>query len=408
MFINILNSESRPSLRRLVQMYYPIAAVDSTVKLILSVNRLASELDVADQLTQRFNHNPFLGRLVNMESAFRSMLTERNAFLYTYSGDFQSLLVLARLVYPQLPNSSDHDLWQPWEYTLYYNAPPGYLLFPEVPDSRRTLRRDEDSALREQITAPESFLELITASNTVVENAIAHGTPFSYDLGSYPVNSIISGNFGVLDADKFYPVLGSGVQRGGNGINNGLVPINNGIVAGASSGIGAGLVGSGSTGFSAAEQLCSFTINGVSYIIPTVPEDISESYSGEYESQTPLWWYEDVNMYSGTASRKTSATFHLHQDLWNTNPPHQGMESLISACIAGSYPNGSNTPRGTLKIGSSVRCSGLVACDVTRLGAIDSNGYFMEATLTISITQEAPQKLSADLFLNKQGSGSYI
>ena len=403
MFISIQNS--RLSLRKLVQLYYPINAIDSTIKLILSINRLNSELRVFDQLVLRANENPYEGRLNEYGSAiaFKALMTERNAFLYTYSGDFLSLLILARLVYPISQDALVKD-WQPWEYTLYYNAPPGYLLFPDVPESRRTYTPGGESVGKETylITAPESFLKLIMASQEVLSGDVS---PFTYSLDSYPINTVTSGNFGVGVSGTFIPTLGNNTSTGYSSDNVYTQNNRTGQISSAAFLSG----GNGNQQVTAHKYICSFHISGRTYIIPTIPDgDISESYTGQYDSQTPLWWYENVNMYTGTASRTISATFHLHQDLWDTNPPYQGMESLISACIAGSYPTGSYTPRGTLTIGNSIRCSGLVACEVTRFGALDEDGYYMEANLTITITQESDSALSADTFLGKSGSGGFI
>lgn len=409
MFINIPNS--RLSLRKLAQLYYPVSSVDSMVKLIISINRLSSELRVYEQLILRASENPYKERLSEYGSAtaFKALMTERNAFLYTYSGDFLSLLILARLVYPVSPDVPEEN-WQPWEYTLYYNAPPGYLLFPDVPESRRTYPTGNTgidtgefgSKENYLITAPESFLQLITASQEVLAG---ESLPFVYSLDSYPINSIVSGNFGegVLGASiTFSPTLAT---KNATGYTAGTQNQDSRNQLSSTS----FLSGGSNDQVSTSKNICTFSIAGKTYIIPTIPDgDISESYTGQYDSQTPLWWYENVNMYTGTASRTVSATFHLHQELWNTNPIHQGMESLISACIAGSYPTGTYTPRGTLTIGNSIRCSGLVACDVTRFGAIDENGYYMEASLTITITQESASALSANTFLGKTGSGGFI
>ena len=140
---------------------------------------------------------------------------------------------------------------------------------------------------------------------------------------------------------------------------------------------------------------------------PVYPEEISDGVKANY-NQMPdlLYQYEPWQVYQSSGPRDVPFTFHFHRDMW-TGDHRDGMANkLIRFCEANCYPeyNGSavNAPISTLYIGGKEVISGVMtSCTTDWEGPIGLDGWYLECTLKISITEVSKRPLNYSVVKNK-------
>ena len=133
---------------------------------------------------------------------------------------------------------------------------------------------------------------------------------------------------------------------------------------------------------------------------PVYPEELSESTLANY-TQMPelLYQYEPWQLYQSSGPRSITFTFHFHRDMWTGDHRDGKANQLIRFCEANCFPeyNGSavNIPIATMYIKGQAFISGVVT-EVTKewSGPLGLDGFYLECTLGISITEIAPQPLN--------------
>jgi hypothetical protein len=142
------------------------------------------------------------------------------------------------------------------------------------------------------------------------------------------------------------------------------------------------------------------SISGEKIDFPVYPEELSDGVSASYDEMSDmLYQYEPWKVYKSSGPRENSYTFHMHRDMWTGNHADGCANDLIRACEANCYPeyNGStvNAPKVTLYINGVNHITGILnSCKVDWGGPIGNDGFYLEVTLTLDITEISPKPLN--------------
>ena len=149
------------------------------------------------------------------------------------------------------------------------------------------------------------------------------------------------------------------------------------------------------------------SITGQSMNIPVYPEEFNDSRIANY-TQMPdlLYQYEPWQMYQSSGPRSNTFNFHLHRDMWTGDHTDGKANELIRFCQAQLYPNYNGasviTPTVSLYISGNTLISGIMTqVDVSWGGPIGTDDWYLEFTLTLSITEVAESPLNYTSVLNK-------
>lgn len=140
--------------------------------------------------------------------------------------------------------------------------------------------------------------------------------------------------------------------------------------------------------------------------IPCYPEELNDSRKANYtELGDLLYQYEPWMLYQDSGPREVSYKFHFHRDMWNGNHLLGGANKLIRFCQANCYPryNGSSviTSTVTLYINGSIAINGILTnVSVDWDGPLGQDGWYLECTMTLSITEIARKPLNYDTVMN--------
>lgn len=149
------------------------------------------------------------------------------------------------------------------------------------------------------------------------------------------------------------------------------------------------------------------SIGGESWDIPAYPEELSDGVVANYSTMPDLLYqYEPWYVYNSSGPRSNTYEFHLHRDMWTGDHTDGRANELIRFCQAQCYPqfNGSavNVPIVTLYVKGEVLITGIMTeCNVDWAGPIGQDGWYLEFTLSLSITEVASQALNYDVIRQK-------
>lgn len=134
--------------------------------------------------------------------------------------------------------------------------------------------------------------------------------------------------------------------------------------------------------------------------IPVYPEELSDGRAANFnEMPSMLYQYEPWYVYQSSGPRKVSFSFHLHRDFWTGDHSDGNAEYLIRFCESNCYPDydGSavNFPQVSLYIKGKNFITGIMnECNTQWTGPIGQDGYYLEFTLSFSITEVSPVPLN--------------
>lgn len=141
--------------------------------------------------------------------------------------------------------------------------------------------------------------------------------------------------------------------------------------------------------------------------IPAYPENLNDSRSASYTTMPDLLYqYEPWQLYQGSGPRSGSYEFHLHRDMWTGDHSDGKANELIRFCEAQCFPqyNGSavNTSTVSLYIKGENFITGIMTdVKVEWTGPIGKDGFYLEFTLTLDITEVSKEALNYDTILSK-------
>lgn len=142
------------------------------------------------------------------------------------------------------------------------------------------------------------------------------------------------------------------------------------------------------------------SLGGDSIDFPSYPEEISDGRIANY-TQMPdmIYQYEPWYMYESSGPRQVPLSWHLHRHMWTGDHKDGKANELIRYCAANCYPeyNGSavNSAIVTLYIAGKPFISGIMtSCDVEWGGPLADDGWYLEFTLKVTITEIAQKALS--------------
>lgn len=148
------------------------------------------------------------------------------------------------------------------------------------------------------------------------------------------------------------------------------------------------------------------SISATSIDFPVYPESVQDSRKANYTTmQDILYQYEPWQIYTGSGPRSNSYTFHFHRQMWTGNELDGKANELIRFCEACLYPEfkGSavNTSTVRLYVEGNTLISGIMSDVAVQWdGPIGQDGWYLECTLEITITEVAEQVLSHDVVKN--------
>lgn len=140
---------------------------------------------------------------------------------------------------------------------------------------------------------------------------------------------------------------------------------------------------------------------------PVYPEGFSDGYSANYDQMPEmLYQYEPWQVYKSSGPRQNSYVFHMHRDMWTGDHRDGCANDLIRFCESNCFPeyDGAmvNTAMVTLYLNGNNHITGVMtSCKVDWDGPIGLDGFYLEFTLTIEITEVSPQALNYTTVRNK-------
>lgn len=149
------------------------------------------------------------------------------------------------------------------------------------------------------------------------------------------------------------------------------------------------------------------SITGDRMIIPTYPTSYHDERIANYTTMPDLLYqYEPWQMYQSSGPRSNNIEFHLHRDMWTGNHLDGKANELIRFCQAQCYPiyNGSTVvaPTVTLYVDGSQLITGVMTnVGIDWQGPIGQDSWYLEFTLTLSITEVSPSPLNHTAMLSK-------
>ena len=149
------------------------------------------------------------------------------------------------------------------------------------------------------------------------------------------------------------------------------------------------------------------SLTGMSLGIPSYPEEVNDERSATYATMPDLLYqYEPWQMYQSSGPRSNTYSFHLHRDMWTGDHKDGKANELIRFCQAQCYPvyNGSAviSPTVTLYVSGSPLITGIMTnVKVNWTGPIGDDGFYLEFTLELSITEVSPTALDHNSVMSK-------
>lgn len=141
--------------------------------------------------------------------------------------------------------------------------------------------------------------------------------------------------------------------------------------------------------------------------IPAFPEEIQDSRSANYVTMPDLiYQYEPWQMYMSSGPRTNTYEFHLHRDMWTGDHNDGKANELVRFCEAQLYPRfyGSAVvpPLVSLYVSGSELITGIMTQVEPRWsGPLGHDGWYLELTLSLTITEVSKQTLDYDTILSK-------
>ena len=145
------------------------------------------------------------------------------------------------------------------------------------------------------------------------------------------------------------------------------------------------------------------SISGKSIDLPVYPENLTDTRNASYATmQDILYQYEPWQIYTSSGPRTSTYSFHFHRQMWTGNELDGKANELIRFCQACLYPEfrGSavNTSTVRLYVKGYTLISGILQdVNVTWDGPIGRDGWYLECTLDLMITEVAEQALTHDV-----------
>lgn len=140
---------------------------------------------------------------------------------------------------------------------------------------------------------------------------------------------------------------------------------------------------------------------------PVYPEELTDGVKANYTTMPDmLYQYEPWQLYQSSGPRSIPFTFHMHRDMWTGDHRDGKCNQLIRFCEANCYPeyNGSavNTSTVTLYVKGKALISGILTEAVPEWsGPIGLDGFYLDCTLKITITEVSTEPLNFRSVLNK-------
>lgn len=148
------------------------------------------------------------------------------------------------------------------------------------------------------------------------------------------------------------------------------------------------------------------SISDSSIDFPVYPTNLSDNRRATYTTmQDVLYQYEPWQIYTSSGPRTQSYSFHFHRQMWTGNELDGKANELIRFCEACLYPEfkGSavNTSLVRLYVEGQVLIAGILTDVVVSWdGPIGLDGWYLECTLEITITEVSAQVLNHDTVKN--------
>ena len=149
------------------------------------------------------------------------------------------------------------------------------------------------------------------------------------------------------------------------------------------------------------------SIDGSHIEFPVYPETIEDGTQAEYTTMPDmLYQYEPWYMYKSSGPRSPKYSFHFHRDMWTGDHRDGKANQLIRYCQAQCYPDyrGSAVvaPTVSLYVAGNRLISGIVtSVNTSWTGPIGLDGWYLECTLDLSITEIATEPLNYNVVRNK-------
>lgn len=149
------------------------------------------------------------------------------------------------------------------------------------------------------------------------------------------------------------------------------------------------------------------SIRGEAIDFPVYPEVISDGVAGNYTTMPDmLYQYEPWQVYESSGPRALTYSFHFHRDMWSGNHLDGKANELIRFCEANCYPEyrGSAViaPQVTLYIAGAPHITGVMTQVTTDWsGPLGRDGFYLECTLQLSITEVSDTALNFTSVKNK-------
>ena len=135
---------------------------------------------------------------------------------------------------------------------------------------------------------------------------------------------------------------------------------------------------------------------------PVYPEQVDDGVTANY-TQMPdlLYQYEPWQVYQSSGPRTCTYDFHMHRDMWTGDHRDGKCNELIRFCEAQCYAKyrgaSVDTPTVTLYVSGKPLISGIMNnAKESWGGPIGLDGWYLECTLSISITEVAQSALNYD------------
>ena len=141
--------------------------------------------------------------------------------------------------------------------------------------------------------------------------------------------------------------------------------------------------------------------------IPVYPESVEDGVTANYSTMPDmLYQYEPWQVYQSSGPRQCSYEFHLHRDMWSGDHRDGKCNELIRFCQAQCYPSYSgsiiNVATVKLYVKGNVLISGVLNdVKVSWSGPIGLDGWYLECTLTLTITEVSDTALNYDTVRSK-------
>lgn len=148
-------------------------------------------------------------------------------------------------------------------------------------------------------------------------------------------------------------------------------------------------------------------LSGDSKDIPVYPEELTDRVVANYTTMPDIiYQYEPWQIYQSSGPRSNTYTFHFHRDMWTGDHRDDGANQLIRFCQASCYPkyNGSavNTDIVTLYVKGKNLITGVLSeVQTDWAGPIGLDGWYLECTMMLTITEVSQQALNYDVIRSK-------